>query len=130
MDTFCQSPVTTNTQRNIANIPNERQITSDILTEMLKGFTLHSTINDSEYYNLDTDDTKSNPKSDPLVSTHTSDSKKIKVTDTDTTSRNYPQKSLINRIIPVIILTINLLVAYEVADGKGNFMCARRLLQR
>ena len=36
MDTFSQSPVTTNTQGNIANVPNERQIYSEILAETIK----------------------------------------------------------------------------------------------
>ena len=35
MDTYCQSPVTTNTQRNNANVTNERQISSDILEETI-----------------------------------------------------------------------------------------------
>ena len=35
-DNFCQSLVTTNTQENIANIPNERQIYLDILAETIK----------------------------------------------------------------------------------------------
>ena len=59
MDTFCQSPVTTNTQGNIANVPNERQISSNILAETIKGFkgfTLQSTINNSAYYHLEEDD--------------------------------------------------------------------------
>ena len=76
MDTFCQSPVTTNTQRKNANIPNEMQITLYILVQTLKGLTLHSTINDYAYYISDEDDTESNLKRDPLVDTHTSDGKK------------------------------------------------------
>ena len=40
INTFYQSPSTTNTQRKNANIPNETQITSDILAETLKGFTI------------------------------------------------------------------------------------------
>ena len=52
--------------------------------------TLHSTINDSEYYNSDEDDAEIYPKSDPLVATHTNDGKKIKVADTDSTNGNYP----------------------------------------
>ena len=54
MDNFCQSPITTNTQRKNAKIPNKRRIASDILEETLKGFKilrLHSTTNNSEYYN-------------------------------------------------------------------------------
>ena len=56
MDTFIQSPATTNTPRNIANVPNERRISLDILAETIKVFkrlTLQSTINDSEYYHSD-----------------------------------------------------------------------------
>ena len=38
MDTFChQSPVTTNTQWEIENVKNERQISLDILAETIKG---------------------------------------------------------------------------------------------
>ena len=55
MDTFChQSPVTTNTQGEIANVTNDRRSSSDILVEMIKvfnGLTIQSTINNSEYYN-------------------------------------------------------------------------------
>ena len=36
MDTLCQSPVTTNIQRNNANFPNERRISSVILAERIK----------------------------------------------------------------------------------------------
>ena len=61
------------------------------LTETLKGLTIDSTINDSVYSNSDKDDTEGDPKSDPLVATHTSDEKKRKVTDTDTTNINSPQ---------------------------------------
>ena len=52
MDTFCQSPVTTNTQGENANaiLTSERQNASDILAETLKLLTLQSKINDSEYY--------------------------------------------------------------------------------
>ena len=39
MDNFChQPPVTTNTQGEIANVTNERKISSDILKETIKGF--------------------------------------------------------------------------------------------
>ena len=38
MDNFCQSPATTNTQGKIANVPNERQISSNVLAETIKGF--------------------------------------------------------------------------------------------
>ena len=40
MDTLSQSPFTTNTQGEIANVPNEMQIYLDILAEMIKGFKL------------------------------------------------------------------------------------------
>ena len=77
------------------------------MAETLKGLTLDSTINDSAYYNSDKDDAEGDPKSDPLVATHTSDGKKIKVTDTDTTNRNYPQKLLINWTLPMTIPPID-----------------------
>ena len=91
MDTFCQSPITTNTQRNIANVPNERRIYLDILAETIKWFkvlTLQSTIKDSAHYNSDEDDAESDAESDTLVATHTSDGRRRKVTDTDTTIIN------------------------------------------
>ena len=59
IDTFCQYPVTTNTQGNIENVPNERQISSNILAETIKVFkvlTLDSKINDSAYYHSEEDD--------------------------------------------------------------------------
>ena len=52
-DTFIQSPVTTNTPRKKTDVPNERQISSDSLTETTKGFnilTLQSTSNYYAYY--------------------------------------------------------------------------------
>ena len=106
MDTFCQSPVTKNIQIKNANVPNERQIPLDILAEIVKGFkglTLHSKINNSGYNNSDKDDAESDQKSDQLVATHTSDRKKIKITDTNTTNINCLQKILINQTIPFII---------------------------
>ena len=55
MDTFYhQSSTTTYTQGEIANVTNERRISSKILVEMIKGLnglTIQSPINDSEYYN-------------------------------------------------------------------------------
>ena len=99
MYTFYQYPVTINTQVEIANVTNERPISLDILAEMIKvfkGLTLQSTINDSEYYNSEKDDTESNPKMYQLVATHISDGNKRKFTDTNTTNINYPQKLLIN----------------------------------
>ena len=79
MDNFIQSPVTTNTPRNIANVPNERQISSDSLAETIKGFKrliLQSKINNSADYHSEKNDAKSDPKSDQVVATHTSDGKK------------------------------------------------------
>ena len=41
MDTFfLQSPITTNTPGEIAKVKNERQISSDILAELIKGFNI------------------------------------------------------------------------------------------
>ena len=91
MDTFIQYPVMTNTQRKIANVPNERRISSDILEETIKefkGLTLQSTIKDSAYYHSEKNVAESEPKRNHVVDTHTSDRKKIKVTDTDTTNGN------------------------------------------
>ena len=96
----------------------------DILAETIKGFkilTLHSTINDFAYYNSDKDDAEINPKSDPLVATHTSDGKKIKVSDTDTINRNSPQKLLINRTIPVIIPPIDPPILNGVMASRRTF---------
>ena len=49
-DTFIHTPVTANAPREKTDVANERQISSDILTETIKGFnilSLQSTINDS-----------------------------------------------------------------------------------
>ena len=76
MYNFIQSPVMTNTPRNKTNLRNEKQISSDSLAETIKVFnrlTLQSTINDSADYHSDKNDAKSNPKSDQVVATHTSD---------------------------------------------------------
>ena len=64
-----------------------------MLAETLKVLTFDSTIKNSAYYNRDKDDAESDPKSDPLVATHTSDKKKRKVTDTDTPNGNSPQNN-------------------------------------
>ena len=65
MDTlFQQYPVTTNTQEDIANVTNERRISSNIMAETIRGFkrlTLQSTIKDSAYHNSEEDVTKINP---------------------------------------------------------------------
>ena len=80
MDNFCQSPVTTNTQGENANVvfTSERRNISDVLAETLKGLTLDSTINDSSYYDSDKSDAEDYPKSNRLVATHTSDGKNEK----------------------------------------------------
>ena len=54
-----------------------------------------------------------------MVASQSSDGKK-KVTDTDTTYVNYPQKLLINQIKPVIIPPIDTPVAYGVESGRGT----------
>ena len=99
MYTSSQSPIPTNTQRKIENVPNEGEISVEILAETIKGFkglTLQSKINNYVYYNSEEDDAASDPNSDPKVATHTSDGKKRKFTDTETTNGNYPHKLLIN----------------------------------
>ena len=78
-DTFIQPPVTTNTSREDTDVENERQISSDSLTETIKWFnklTLDSTINDSADDHSNKNASKSDPKTNPLVATHTSDRKK------------------------------------------------------
>ena len=78
----------------------------DILAETIKAFkglTLEPTINDSAYYHSDKNDAESDPKSDPLVATHTREGKKRKITDTDTTNVNSPHKLIFNQLIPWII---------------------------
>ena len=62
---------------------------------------------------------KSDQKSNPLVDTHTSDGKKRKFTNNDTTNRNYPQKLLINRTLPIIIPPIDPHILDGVASGRG-----------
>ena len=58
------------------------------------------TVNDSEYYNSEKDNAENNPKIDQLVANHTSNGKKRKVTDNDTTNRNSAQRLWINQLIP------------------------------
>ena len=102
MDTFSQSPLTTNTQGKIANVPNKRRISLDILAERIKGFkglTLQSTINDSTNYRSEEDDAESDPNRNQKVATNTSDGNKIKLTDTDTTNGNPPPK-IIHQLDP------------------------------
>ena len=100
MDNLFQSPFTINTQRKNANNTNERRISSEILAETIKlfnGLTIQSKINDSVYSNSEEDVAESDPKSDPLVATHTSDGNERKITDTDTTKGNSPHKLSTNR---------------------------------
>ena len=124
MDTYCQSPVTTNTQGDNANVifTSERRNTSDMLAEAerLQVLTIDSTINDSTYYNSDEDDVEIDPKIDLLVATRTSDRKKIKVTDIDTTNGNSPQNLLINLTLPIIIQPIDPRISDGVAAGRGT----------
>ena len=88
------------------------------LAETLKILTIDSIINGSAYYNSDENDAEGNPKSNPLVATHTSDGKKIKVTDTVTTNGNYAQKLLINRTLPIITMTIDPQITNGIAAGR------------
>ena len=89
MDTFCQSPITTNTQGENANavLTSERLNNLDALEETLK----YLKINDAGYYNSDKNDAEGDPKSNPKLATHTNDRKKIKVKDIDTTNGKFPQ---------------------------------------
>ena len=99
-DTLIQPPVTTNTPRTKIHVANERRISSESLTEMLEGFnrlTLQSTINNSADDHSNKNVAKSDQKSDPLVNNHTSDGKKEKIADTDTTKGNSARKLLTNR---------------------------------
>ena len=81
---------------------------------------LDSTINNSAYYNSDEDDGESDTKRDSFVSTHTSDRKKRKVTDTDTMNVNSPQKYLINPTLPMIIQLTDPRIKDWVASGRGT----------
>ena len=76
MDNFIQSPVTTNTPIEKTKVPNERRISSDSLAETIKLFNrlmLQSIINDYADYYSDKNDAESDPKTDQVVATHTSD---------------------------------------------------------
>ena len=87
------------------NMTNERQISSDILKEMITefhGLTIQSTIRDSAYYDSEEHNAVSDLKSDSLVATYTSDRNERKITDTDTTNGNCPHKLILNRFIPKI----------------------------
>ena len=76
-DTFCQTPVTPNTQGENENVilKSERLNNWDALAEMLKVLI----INNAGYYELDSankNGAKRDPASDPKIDTHTSDRKK------------------------------------------------------
>ena len=112
MDIFCQPPVTTNIQGENANeiLTSERINYLDALAETLKGLT----INNAGYYHLDKNDAEGNPSSNPKVATHTSDRKKIKVTDTS--NGNLQQNLLINWTLLIITMTIDL----RIPDSFGT----------
>ena len=63
-----------------------------------------------------------------MLATHTSDGKKINVTDTDTTNGNSPRKLLINcliqDIIPVAIPPIDQTIVEYAAGSGDTFLCA------
>ena len=91
---------------------------------MITGFnrlTLQSTINDSAENHSNQNDAESDPKSDQLVATHTSDGKERKMTDTDTTKVNSPHKLLTSREISVIIPVVIPLVKKTTVDGIAVF---------
>ena len=93
--------------------------------------TLQLTIKDCAYYHSEEDDAESDPNSDPKVSTYNSDGKKIKVTDTYTTNRNYPPKVLINRLTPDIIPFTTPSIDQKITDdaaGSGETLHARRTI--
>ena len=101
IDTFSQTTVTSNTQGDNKNLilTSEKQNTSDAPAEKIKGLT----INDTGYYESDrvnANDAKGYPERDPKIVTHTSDGKKIKVTDTS--NGDLHQTLLINRTLPII----------------------------
>ena len=96
----------TNIPREKIDVPNKRQISSDSMTEKLKGFTrltLQSTIRVSVDSHSEKSDAESDPKSNQAVDNHTRDRKKRKFPATDTTKVNSPHKLLTNQNIPAII---------------------------
>ena len=133
MDNSIQSPLTTNKPKDKTDVPNERQISLDILVETLKGFnilTLQSTISDSADDHSDQNDAESDPKIDQVVATHTSDGNERKVTATDSTKVNSPHKLLTNRKIPsnipAVIPAVKQMTADRVAISGRAFhaVCA------
>ena len=88
-------------EKNI--LTSERLNNLDVLSKTLKGLK----INDAGYYESESsnkNDAKEDPASDPKVATHTSDGKKIKVTDTRNV--NLQQKLLSHQTLPIITTTI------------------------
>ena len=86
-----------------ANVTNERRIASDTLKETIQkvhGLTIQPTISNSVYYDSEEHNAVSDPKSDSLLDTHTSDGKERKISDTDTTNSKTPHKLILNRLIP------------------------------
>ena len=137
MDTFLQSPVTIYTQRKYANGTNERRIASYNMKETIKefhGLTIQSTISDSAYYDSEEHAALSNPKIDSSVATNTSDRNERKITETDTTNRNYSQKLILNRLIPNIIpgatRTIDQTIMEDVAGIRETLEACQTVLSK
>ena len=86
----------------------------------LNGLTIQSTINNFEYYDSEEDDAKSDLKNDLLVATHTINRNERKITDTDTTNKDYPQKLLKNREIPAITRGVMPLVNQRTTNGVAT----------
>ena len=107
------------------------------MTDTIKLFNrlkLQSTINNYKDDHLHKNIAEINPKSNPLVSTCTREGNKIKITDTDTTNRNYPQKLLTNREIPAIVQgvipPVNQTTADGVATSGWTFHAVRAVLHK
>ena len=93
------------------------------------GFTIQSTISDSAHSDSEElVDTVSDPKSDSLVYTHTSDVNSA----SDTTNGNSPHKLLANREIPAIIQGVIRPVHQATTDGfftcRGDLNAVRTFL--
>ena len=116
MDTFCQPPITPNTQGENANaiLTSERLNNPDALAETLPGLT----INHAGYYNSEKNDVEGNPEKYLKLATHTSDGKKRKFTDTS--NGNLQQKLLINRTLPIITMTIDPRIPDRVSTCGGT----------
>ena len=116
MDTFCQSPATTNTQEENVNVvlTGERLNNLDTLAETLKGLT----INNSGYYNSDKNDAEGDPARYPKVANHNSEGKKRKVADTS--NRKFQQTLLINWTLPIITMKIDHQIENKVATSRAS----------